>query len=84
VYKKTRNQTIVVKQKILCSVRIKMVQPTTEQRVFNVLRYINQHIIDNSHYRLILKLGKEMQINHHSSKEHTKMSKIAKFGCEML
>jgi hypothetical protein len=22
--------------------------------------------IDNSHYRLILKLGKEMQINHHS------------------
>ena len=32
----------------------------------------------SSHYRLILKLGKEMQINHHSSKEHTKMSKIAK------
>jgi hypothetical protein len=22
--------------------------------------------IDNSHYKLILKLGKEMQINHHS------------------
>jgi hypothetical protein len=40
--------------------------------------------IDNSHYRLILKLGKEMQINHHSKKEHTKISKIAKFGCEML
>jgi hypothetical protein len=40
--------------------------------------------IDNCHYRLILKLGKEMQINHHSKKEHTKMSKIAKFGCEML
>jgi hypothetical protein len=30
-------------------------------------------LIDNSHYRLILKLGK-----------HTKISKIAKFGCEML
>ena len=29
---------------------------------------------------IILKLGKEMQINHHSQKEHTKMSKIAKFG----
>jgi hypothetical protein len=29
--------------------------------------------IDNSHHRLILKLGKEMQINHHSQKEHTKM-----------
>jgi hypothetical protein len=40
--------------------------------------------IDNSHYRLILKLDKEMQINHHSKKEHTKISKIAKFGCEML
>ena len=42
------------------------------------------YTIDNSHYRLILKLGKEMQINHHSWKQHTKMSKIAKFGCEML
>jgi hypothetical protein len=40
--------------------------------------------IDNSHYRLISKLGKEMQINHHSYKEHTKISKIAKFGREML
>jgi hypothetical protein len=40
--------------------------------------------IDDSHYRLILKLGKEMQITHHSSKEHTKISKIATFGCEML
>jgi hypothetical protein len=40
--------------------------------------------IDDSHYRLILKLGKEMQINHHSLKEHTEISKITKFGCEML
>ena len=38
----------------------------------------NADLIDDSHYRLILKLGKEMQINHH--KEHTKISKIAKFG----
>ena len=31
-------------------------------------------------------VGKEMQINHHmyTQKEHTKMSKIAKFDCEML
>jgi hypothetical protein len=28
---------------------------------------VEQHkVIDNSHYRLILKLGKEMRINHHS------------------
>jgi hypothetical protein len=27
--------------------------------------------IDNSHYRLILKLGKKMQITRHSLKEHT-------------
>jgi hypothetical protein len=40
--------------------------------------------IDNSHYRLILKLGKEMQINHHKRAYCTKISKIAKFGCEML
>ena len=29
-----------------------------------MLRFVDT--IDNSHYRLILKLGKEMQINHHS------------------
>jgi hypothetical protein len=27
---------------------------------------ISNPLIDNFHYRLILKLGKEMQINHHS------------------
>jgi hypothetical protein len=34
-----------------------------------MVRYINPEnfmSIDDSHYRLILKLGKEMQINHHS------------------
>ena len=41
--------------------------------------------IDNSHYRLISKLGKEMQGKEHKrGKEHTKMSTITKFGCEML
>ena len=29
-------------------------------------KYNYRPAIDNSHYRLILKLGKEMQINHHS------------------
>jgi hypothetical protein len=33
---------------------------------------------------LILKLSKEVEINHHRLKEHTKISKFAKFGCEML
>jgi hypothetical protein len=49
-----------------------------------VPKFVANLPIDNSHYRLILKLGKEMQINHHSYKEHTKISEIAKFGCEML
>ena len=38
------------------------------------------YTIDNSHYRLILSWRKEV----YSRKERTKMSKIAKFGCEML
>jgi hypothetical protein len=33
-----------------------------------------------SHYRLFFILAKKV----YSRKEHTKMSKIAKFGCEML
>ena len=37
---------------------------------------LNCNGIDNPHHRLILKLGKEMQTNHHSWKEHTKMSKL--------
>jgi hypothetical protein len=35
---------------------------TLEISIYKIL----QQLIDNSHYRLILKLGKEMQINHHS------------------
>ena len=35
--------------------------------VFGIQRIETYRVtIDNSHYRLILKLGKEMQINHHS------------------
>jgi hypothetical protein len=40
--------------------------------------------IDNSSYRLIFYLDKKDEIYHCSSKEHRKISKIAKFGCEML
>ena len=40
-----------------------------------------QQTIPNSHHRLILKLGKEMQINHHRQKDDSKIRKIAKFGC---
>jgi hypothetical protein len=43
-------------------------------------------LIDNSHYRLILKLGMQGDANKSPQLEwaYTKMSKIAKFGCEML
>ena len=41
-------------------------------------------LIDDSSYRLNFDLGKKNKIHHHSYKEHVKISKIAKFGCEML
>jgi hypothetical protein len=34
--------------------------------LLNVSNAEQHKVIDNSHYRLILKLGKEMRINHHS------------------
>jgi hypothetical protein len=40
--------------------------------------------IDNSSYRLLFHLDKKDEIYQYSSKEHPKISKIAKFGCEML
>jgi hypothetical protein len=40
--------------------------------------------MDDSSYRLIFYLGKKDEIYHYSSKEHPKISKSAKFGCEML
>jgi hypothetical protein len=40
--------------------------------------------MDDSSYRLIFYLEKKDEIYHYSSKEHPKISKIAKFGCEML
>jgi hypothetical protein len=42
------------------------------------------YAMDNLHVRLNFNLSKEKGIKHHSSKEHSEISKIAKFGCEML
>jgi hypothetical protein len=40
--------------------------------------------MDDFSYRLICYLDRKDEIYHYSSKEHPKISKIAKFGCEML
>ena len=40
--------------------------------------------MDNLHVRLNFDLGKRKEIYPHSSKEHPKVSKIAKFGWQML
>jgi hypothetical protein len=38
----------------------------------------------DSSYRLNFDLGKKNEIQHRSWKEHLRMSKTAKIGCEML
>jgi hypothetical protein len=43
-----------------------------------------RHIPNNLHVRLNVNLSKKKGIKHHSYKEHNEISKIAKFGCEML
>ena len=40
--------------------------------------------IDNLHHRPTVNLGKTNEIPHYSQKEHPKISRIAKFGGEML
>ena len=45
---------------------------------------ISVDLMDDSSYRLIFYLDKKDEIYHYSSKERPKISKIAKFGCEML
>ena len=40
--------------------------------------------MDNLHVRLDVDLGKENKVFYHSSKEHLKISKIAKLGLQML
>jgi hypothetical protein len=44
----------------------------------------NTESMDDFSYRLNFDLGKKNKIHQHSQKEHVKISKIAKFGCEML
>ena len=41
-------------------------------------------LMDNLHVRLNFNVSKEKGIKHNSYKEHNEISKIAKFGCEML
>jgi hypothetical protein len=52
-------------------------------KCFNAL---NNFVVsmDDSSYRLNFDLGKKNKIHHHSQKEHVEISKIAKFGWEML
>jgi hypothetical protein len=45
---------------------------------------LKKYRMDDSSYRLNFDLGKRNKIHHHSQKERVKISKIAKFGCEML
>jgi hypothetical protein len=40
--------------------------------------------MDDSSYVLNFGLGKKNELHHHSQIEHLKISKIAKFDCEML
>ena len=40
--------------------------------------------VGNLHYSQIFDPGKTNKTFYHSLKEHVKISKIAKFGCEML
>ena len=49
-------------------------------KVVGSIPTVARHIFQACSVWTFLKLGKEMQINHHSSKERTKMSKIAKFA----
>ena len=69
-----------------CEVLNKVLAP----RVFKVGRKFynlttkNCRLIGNLHYRLICNLLRTYETFYHSSKEHLKISKIAKFRCEML
>ena len=46
--------------------------------------FLRMHSNGNLHYRLNFDPGKTNKIFHHNSKEHVKISRIAKFGGEML
>jgi hypothetical protein len=66
-----RNWNLIRKKKrfhyMTCSIElIEHSEKSGEHSGAIVSRGASQDQIDNSHYRLILKLGKEMQKNHHS------------------
>jgi hypothetical protein len=46
--------------------------------------YTRTMTMDDSSYTRNFDLDKKNEIHYHSWKEHLKMSKIAKFGCELL
>ena len=48
------------------------------------IKYKNASTMGNLHYRLNFNPGKINKILYYSSKKHLKISKIAKFGGEML
>jgi hypothetical protein len=62
---------------IMTSYSVSITEQTTAKSYLFVSNSMVYRAIYNCHCRLILKLGKEMQINQHSYKEHTKISKIA-------
>ena len=52
---------------------------------FRLLCYVRfERRMDDSSYRRNFDLDKKNKTHYHSWKEHVKMSKIAKFGCELL
>jgi hypothetical protein len=60
---------------------------TSSQELFLDLAGSFCHLIqlmDNLHVRLNFNLSKEKGIKHNSQNENNEISKIAKFGCEML
>jgi hypothetical protein len=58
---------------------------STEEKYFSWYVFTQPRIsMDDSSYRRNFDLDKKNEIHYHSWKEHLKMSKIAKFGREML
>jgi hypothetical protein len=48
------------------------------------INILNYQWMDDSSYRRNFDLDKKNEIHYHSWNRHLKMSKIAKFGCELL
>ena len=59
--------------------------PFTSQIVGSIHEKIQEIVtMDDSSYRRNFDLDKKNEIHYHSWKEHFNISKIAKFGCELL